>query len=705
LQRLYRKEWLVVTGIGALALLLRLVALGQVPPGVRYDELVNVKMAGHIYAGEWPIYFQEAWGHEPLYHYVHALGMRLFGRTILGVRITSVLFGTLGVLSTYLVFRHLFGRGAATLAALLLATSFWSLMYSRIGLRHISLPPWIGLGAYCFWRGLEAPREARRQVAGWFALAGVVLGASLYTYFASRVVPLIFVATALYLLAFHCDMVRGRAWGVATALALPLLLVTPMAAYLIRHPELEQRLGQVSGGLLGAAQAGDPVRAFWTVLRTFGMFSLHGDPEWLYNIAGRPVLDASASFAFAVGLGTTLWHWRDPRRAFLLLWLLLGIAPSLLSWPPGSLGHTIVAQPATFGVTALGWVDAWHWIERRQSRRLRVGTRSLLLLIPLLFAGLNAYDYYARWPRYPEVRHEYQASSTAVARYLEQHPEATPAYVSAPYVDYWNPWSKMNFDLYAGAAGAAVRWFDGQQSLVLPGGHKGYVYVTEQALPSSGLAPAFAALLERGAVPVRDGSLSAADGTLRAYRWRDNRAVDALLAEAAQAPAWASAETAYVAGTSEAQRVPLAMPLDYGRLALLGYSYGDEARAGEAWQVTTYWRVLQADAAPLAVFVHVLDDANAVRASWDGFHVAPAGLREGDLVIHVHAIALPDDLPAGEWRVELGVYSPVTLERLPLTIDSGEMPPVGASDQRAFFERAPYDRALLRDLVVKQITE
>ncbi|MFL7808956.1 MAG: ArnT family glycosyltransferase [Anaerolineae bacterium] len=194
MQRLYRKEWLVVASIGALALLLRLVALGQVPPGVRYDELVNVKMASHIYAGEWPIYFQEAWGHEPLYHYVHALGMRLLGQTVLGVRITSALSGTLGVLTAYLALRQLFGREVAALAALLLASSFWSLMYSRIGLRHISLPPWIGLAAYCFWRGLEVPASERGKIGLWFSLAGVSLGVTLYTYFASRVVTLVFVA-------------------------------------------------------------------------------------------------------------------------------------------------------------------------------------------------------------------------------------------------------------------------------------------------------------------------------------------------------------------------------------------------------------------------------------------------------------------------------------------------------------------------------
>ncbi len=692
MQNLYRREWLVIASLGALALLLRLVGLGQVPPGVRFDELVNVKMADHIYAGEWPIYFQEAWGHEPLYHYFHATGMWLLGKTVLGVRVTSVLFGTLGVMTAYLAIRRLFGRGVAALAALLLATSLWSLMYSRIGLRHISLPPWIGLAAYCTWRGLEAPAGKRRQVGLWFALSGAALGAMLYTYFASRVVPTIVLAYLLYLLAFHRDMLRGRWWALALAIFLALAFVTPMVLYLRAHPELEQRPGQVSGGLLGALRTGDLSSALGVVTRTLGMFSFRGDPEWLYNIAGRPVLDPLTSIAFYVGLGTSLWRWRDPRRAYLLLWLFFGLAPSLLSWPPGSLGHTIVAQPATFGLVALGVAELWAWSGRRTWRWLRVGAQSLVITMPLLFAGLNLYDYAVRWPRYPEVRHEYQAPITAVARHILRHPEIAPAAVSAPYVDYWNPWSKMNFDLYAGEAGAEVRWFDGGQAFVLPDAPGAYTYLPNHILLPSELAPPFAALLAQGAVPVA-GHSEQPDDALALYHWPDTRAVDERIEAVADAPTWASPETAYVPGVSEAQRVALPMPLDFQRLALLGYSYEQETvEAGTAWRLTTYWRMLQADPAPLAIFVHLLDGNHAVRASWDGFYVATAGLQEGDVIVHLHTLSLPADLSPGAWRVEAGVYSPQTLERLPLHIGTQALAPP---------ERAPYDRALLRPLTVE----
>jgi hypothetical protein len=76
-----------------------------------------------------------------------------------------------------------------------------------------------------------------------------------------------------------------------------------------------------------------------------------------------------------------------------------------------------------------------------------------------------------------------------------------------------------------------------------------------------------------------------------------------------------------------------------------------------------------------------------VRAGWDGLQVSTQSWEEGDLFIHIHTLKLPTDGPVGPQRVEVGVYSPVTLERLMLFTGDGP-------------ETAPHDRALLRPLYV-----
>jgi hypothetical protein len=167
------------------------------------------------------------------------------------------------------------------------------------------------------------------------------------------------------------------------------------------------------------------------------------------------------------------------------------------------------------------------------------------------------------------------------------------------------------------------------------------------------------------------------------YRWSDRDRLEQRLAQVVSALAWSSPETTYVPGTSEEQRQALPFPLAFGdRLSMRGYTYH---RRQDVLQVVTYWQVLDEKTSPLAIFVHVLDPANTVRAGWDGLYVSTDGWQPRDIFVHLHTLPLPADLDAPAARIEIGVYSPVTLQRLPLVIDG-----------RA--ETAPYDRALLAPL-------
>jgi hypothetical protein len=136
------------------------------------------------------------------------------------------------------------------------------------------------------------------------------------------------------------------------------------------------------------------------------------------------------------------------------------------------------------------------------------------------------------------------------------------------------------------------------------------------------------------------------------------------------------------------------LPLDVGRrLSFLGYGYsGEDVERGGPWRVTTYWKVLESDPSqlhePLAIFIHALDDANNVVSGWDGLHVSTESWRPGDLFIQVHTLALPPEIAAGAYRVELGVYSPIDLGRLPIDTGPGEA-------------AAPQNRILLAPITVR----
>jgi 4-amino-4-deoxy-L-arabinose transferase-like glycosyltransferase len=706
-----KKEWLSLAGILVLTLFLRLAWLDRVPPGVRYDELLNVRMVDRIYAREWPIYFQESWGHEPLYHYIQAVTMAL-GKTVFGARMASVLLGGLGVFTAYLAIRQLCGPAVALVAATLLTTSFWSLMLSRFGLRIIGVAPWAGMAAYSFWRGLETPPPIKLRTPQlktqnlsnlgtpmlWFALCGLCMGAMIYTYFAGWMMPLFLGVFTLYLLVFHRSMLKGRWAGTILCFVLPALMFTPLAIYLARHPESRQRVGQVGSKLIEAFRTQDLAPLLRNAWKTLGMFSHKGDPEWLYNISGRPVFDPVTAVLFYGGVLMSLWRWRDPKRAFILLWLVMGIAPTTITWPAGSLPHSIVAQPATFVFPALFMVKGWEWGAQIRVKWMRWGMMVLVIVVSAFGVVINGYDYFVRWPTFAQVRHEYQAPVAAVARYLQADAETTPACVSAPYVDYWHPWSEMSFDLLFRRNDVRVCWFNGSDSILFPAADQVRFFLPDHIRNPSDLDADLRSLLMEGSVPVELGYRDAGGSTFDLYRWQDRTPLDRFLASCASAPAWISPEGPYVAGESEKQRRAVALPLDFGhRLALLGYVYDQtQVAPGQTWRMMSCWRVLdRGNGDPLAIFVHVLDESNQVRASQDGLHVSTTSWREGDVFIQIHTMALASDLPAGTQRVELGLYSPATLDRLPLfTGQSAEI-----AGQSA--EIAPQSRALLQPLNVE----
>jgi hypothetical protein len=90
----------------------------------------------------------------------------------------------------------------------------------------------------------------------------------------------------------------------------------------------------------------------------------------------------------------------------------------------------------------------------------------------------------------------------------------------------------------------------------------------------------------------------------------------------------------------------------------------------------------------LAIFVHLLDETSVVRAGWDGLSASVDSWQVDDVLIQEHTLALATDMPVGTLRVELGVYSPVTLRRL--------TPFTGQGD-----ETAPDNRVLLVPLRVR----
>jgi 4-amino-4-deoxy-L-arabinose transferase-like glycosyltransferase len=374
MKQLTKTDTLILLLLTLLALGLRLWQLDSVPPGWRDDELINsLVISQKMLDGELAVYYADASGHEAFYHGLNAIMLALFGPSVAGIRWLSAVLGTLAVPLLYLLGRAWFGRQTALVAALALSFSFWGLMYSRIGLRHVTMPVLVLAAFLFFWQGLKHGGWAALssgepdRVKAWrsYGLTAVFLALGFYTYFAGRGVPLILVAFMGYIWLVERPLFRQQWRYWAAMLGLTLLLALPLALNLSQQPESDARVAELAVPIVEARQGNfQPLLEF--TVETLSMFHSTGDNEWLYNIPGRPLFGPIGAILFWSGVGMAFWYalrplWRRQEpvtavsmaSALLLLWWLAGIAPGFISVPPASLGHTILAQPATYLLAAL----------------------------------------------------------------------------------------------------------------------------------------------------------------------------------------------------------------------------------------------------------------------------------------------------------------------------------------------------------------
>lgn len=154
------------------------------------------------------------------------------------------------------------------------------------------------------------------------------------------------------------------------------------------------------------------------------------------------------------------------------------------------------------------------------------------------------------------------------------------------------------------------------------------------------------------------------------------------------APSTEAAQDALVLATLEhppdVSRAPIAMdaPADVtlgDAIALRGYDAPPRLAPGETLRVALLWHALAAPAADYKVFVHLLapdgqvpvqDDAKPVY--W--FYPTPQW-QPGDYIRDEHVLALPTDLPRGDYTLAVGMYAEATAARLPARAADGALLP------------------------------
>lgn len=703
----------------ALAAGLRFYALEAIPPGFHHDEAFEALEALHVLADRnyHPLYFPGNFGVEPLFIYLTALAFKLCGAGPTVMRGVAALLGSLTVPALYWLGKelewasqkahehspshslpacgeghdgekslpagregqggadsllaHIEGRGKAhtlsiskkghggatslrglgLIAAAVLAGLYTHIHFSRMGIEPILVPLDSILMTAFLWRGLRTGRWLP------FALSGLFLGLSPYTYPAGRLLPFLALAFVAYSWLVDHSLWRGHWRRLLFMLGVGVLVLLPLGITFARQPELlTLRTKQVA--ILGEGRGSE--QAAFTILcnlrDTALAFSIVGDQDPRNNLPGRPFLDPFLSALFYAGVLLALWRWRKPIAGFMLLWLGIMLVPTVLSEYAPHFRRALGAAPAF--ALLIGLAGAWllnsvaGWTRRVSLKapysHIAAGIMAALFIIGYLNSvTLTVRDYFGRWASDPALFYAFDEGLAEVAQRIASKPADEPVYLSPRPADH----PTLAFFL---RGSPSPKRFDGRHCFVLPPEGKPATYwlITHEDWRSEALmARHLPDALPADEIVDWQGKLYA-----RAY-WQP-------------------------AGGAIRGDPPIPLGARFGDwLELLGWqAINPEVRAGEVLYVDLFWQPTAPTATDYTVFVHLLGDYNPatqgpVWAGTDSLSCAGACLTStwtpGERIIDEIQVQIPSDTPAGVYQLEVGWYDLATMERLPVVDERG----------------------------------
>lgn len=477
----------------------------EMPPPL-FDDEANVAIDAMKYReGQFPPGTLTGWFETPLaFTAVNSLALGTFGPTVLGSRVTGVVFGTLTVPAVYFAARAMMGPTIGLLAMAMLALERWHVTISRFGANHITLPFLVVVAFACTcWAfdlvmaarpamalTLRRPRSttrgrARPPIPGetatepsWmptrarFAIAGgACLGAAMYTYLPSRFAALGMFFFLAYFAALSLVLQRrpGATSGALLRKRLMLCVVygvsyllvfAPLALHYLAHPGMftnrykSINLFQQMGVGTEHLDWQPPI----TNLTAYPMMlNYAGNEVSRYGPPFHPVLNAVVATLLALGVILLLRTWRHPASVFSLVWLGAPLLGGVITWSETpSPFRTIITSTAVPVIAVIPCYYASLWLRRRGAWEQPGVRRVFCATVAGLLIASGILDVRTYWgaQRFDPQLHRYcNYPEYAVAQRVREIDDRDPIYLR-PHLYTFSSikllnWNRPNLRLFA----------------------------------------------------------------------------------------------------------------------------------------------------------------------------------------------------------------------------------------------------------------
>jgi mannosyltransferase len=329
----------------------------------------------------------------PLYYYLLWLWVRLVGSSEYALRLPSVFFGTLTLPLLWIIGRRWVGEAAAWLAVLFLALSPLHVYYAQEA-RMYTLLTWLGLlSSILLWRFLKDPSKGLRSPRLWaYVLVSV---AALYTHY-----------FAFSLLAAHFVYIiytwrRGSAFGqpIKPGVFIPIpisifILYLPWLPFLLTRYGVDAsywagnlKLAEVARSLFIAFSLGETAKEEPGSILALGFGMI-----LVISVAAGWQASRSAIGSTQKGSHAAYSEWHKEATIFLLLYLIVPLTLILLlamRTPKFNPRYAMLASPALILLIAGGLSDL---VTSRASHFTFYAPRSISVIAVIFILATSAYS-------------------------------------------------------------------------------------------------------------------------------------------------------------------------------------------------------------------------------------------------------------------------------------------------------------------------
>ncbi len=422
-------NWLEVLAVVAILVFAAWMRFGRLdyyptPDGVcMVDEAQVGAAAVEILAGARPWQYPES-------VYAAALSFRLFGASMLTLRLPFALYGTLMIIPFYLLARMLTGRRAALAATLLFAASRWEAAGSRVVIAANADALVELVAIYLVYRGWRTGGGLN------YVVAGALLVFGLYGYAGFRIVP-IFVVLLL------CWKIAVELWRAARATAAESqskwqrfrsvhlrgililflaigLFVLPFLAITARDPvnALTERFASTLPFVTAQDKSGAIMTALENLRPALLLFNGSGEYGPGMNISEMPMLDPITGVLFLLALIAGIVFVLRGDTALPVVWFAMTLVGGAVLTRNMPTYRILGLVPAVYLLIAYLLGGLWRRLDLiRDGKWLRVASVAIAVAV-LAAAFLNARTFFVQQINMQDVRAAYGDADALTAAYI-----------------------------------------------------------------------------------------------------------------------------------------------------------------------------------------------------------------------------------------------------------------------------------------------